>query len=427
MSRATGFSPGASPSEEEGNARRLRIAVLADFDSVHARSWLRWFIDRGHEMHAISFYPPSQALEGVTLHVLRPARTSALDGGPAAPASGAQRPAPLHNAPSFGRSTLSAIAARAPRGILRLAQAMRYRRAGLASVVRTIAPDVLHAHFLVEHGFYGAITGFHPYVVSCWGSDVLVEPQRDPVSRWIARRTIARADLLTSNNGYMAERLVALGARRDRVEVVTLGADAFFLEQAGASVNARRRDPFRAPVVLSTRAHEPLYNIDEVIDAFAIVRRAIPAARMVIAHSGSRTQELRARAAPLGKAVSFAGTVDRDRLRALMHDAEIFVSVPSSDGTSVALLQAMAAGCFPIVSDLPTQRELVDDGISGFRVPLHRPDVLAQRIEQALRDDALRQRAVAANRTLVEARGLNEREMARMEKLYLRLSRGDGK
>jgi glycosyltransferase involved in cell wall biosynthesis len=225
----------------------------------------------------------------------------------------------------------------------------------------------------------------------------------------------------------MAERLVALGARRDRVEVVTLGADAFFLEQAGASVNARRRDPSRTPVVLSTRAHEPLYNIDEVIDAFAIVRRAIPEARLVIAHSGSLTDELRARAAPLGEAVSFTGTVDRDRLRALMHDAEIFVSVPSSDGTSVALFQAMAAGCFPIVSDLPTQRELVDDGVSGFRVPLHRLDVLAARIDQALRDDALRQRAVAANRALVEARGLNEREMGRMEQLYLRLSRGDGK
>ena len=36
---------------------RLRIAVLGDFDGVHTRSWLRWFIARGHDVHAISFYP----------------------------------------------------------------------------------------------------------------------------------------------------------------------------------------------------------------------------------------------------------------------------------------------------------------------------------------------------------------------------------
>ena len=395
------------------DARRLRIAVLADFDSVHARSWLRWFVEHGHDVHAISFYPPASPLEGVTPHVLR-------ERAPATVADGA-RATRRDDGGSGGTRATSRLAACLPRGLARLAQAMRYRRAGLAKVVRAIAPDVLHAHFLVEHGFYGATAGFHPYVVTCWGSDVLVEPERDPISRRIARWTIGRADLLTSNNRYMAERLVALGARKDRVEVVTLGADAFFLEDQDASVNMRTPEPGRAPVVLSTRAHEPLYNIDDIIDAFAIARRAVPSARLVVAHGGSLSEELRARAAPLGAAVEFTGTIDAARLRELMHASEVFVSVPSSDGTSVALLQAMAAGCFPIVSDLPTQRELVDDGVSGLRVPPHDRDALAARITQALGDAALRRRAVDVNRALVEERGLNEREMARMEALYYQL------
>jgi glycosyltransferase involved in cell wall biosynthesis len=391
--------------EGEGSDRRLRIAVLADFDSVHARSWLRWFAERGHDVHAISYYPPEHALDGVTPHVLR--------------ARGTDRPATARKGSTAIRGNAAMVVRRLPAGAVRIVQAMRYRRAGLGRVVRAIAPDVLHAHYLVEHGLYGMVARFRPYVVSCWGSDVLVEPERDLISRRIAKWTIARSDLLTSNNRYMAGRLVALGAPRDRVEVVTLGADAYFLEDGERSVNARDDDA--APVVLSTRAHEPLYNIDEIIDAFATVRRAVPAARLVVAHGGSLTAQLRARAAALGDAVEFAGTVDRERLRALMHNAHVFVSVPSSDGTSVALLQAMAAGCFPIVSDLPTQGELVDDGASGFRVPPHRPDVLAARIEQALGDAALRRRAVELNRALVRERGLNEHEMARMEALYYRL------
>jgi len=58
--------------ERVASADRLRIAVLGDFDGVHTRSWLRWFIDRGHDVHAISFYPPAAPLDGVTLHVLKP-------------------------------------------------------------------------------------------------------------------------------------------------------------------------------------------------------------------------------------------------------------------------------------------------------------------------------------------------------------------
>jgi glycosyltransferase involved in cell wall biosynthesis len=324
-------------------------------------------------------------------------------------------------------STGASRASRLPRGLARLLHGARYRFAGLPRVVREIAPHVFHAHFLVEHGFYGALVGFHPYVVTAWGSDVLVEPERDRVSRMIARWTLRRADLVTSNNRYMAERIAALGVPRSRVKVVTLGADRFFAERRDASVNVRGRAPGQLPCVLSTRAHEPLYNIGEIIDAYAAVARSRLDARLVVAHGGSLTEQLQRQTRGAPGRIEFTGFVDRAALCDAMADAEVFVSVPSSDGTSVALLQAMAAGCFPIVSDLPTQRELVEDGVNGFRVPLHRPDVLAERIARALGDAELRRAAAARNLEIVLGRGLNETEMARMEALYLGLRRTQSK
>jgi glycosyltransferase involved in cell wall biosynthesis len=303
---------------------------------------------------------------------------------------------------------------------MRLAHALRYRAAGLAGVLRSLDADVVHAHYLVEHGFYGAIAGVRPYVVTVWGSDVLVEPGRDPVSNLIARFTVRHADLITSNNAYMAERLVALGAPRSKVEVVTLGADRYYTLQHKESVNVRGRSA-GTPCVLSTRAHEPLYNVHEIIEAFGRVVRTRPETRLVVVHGGSRTAALQRQASATSGRVEFLGFLDRAAFRDALADAEVFVSIPSSDGTSVALLQAMAAGCFPIVADLPTQRELVEDGVSGFRVPLHRPDILAQRITAALADPELRRGAAMCNRELVEHRGLNENEMLRMEALYRRL------
>jgi glycosyltransferase involved in cell wall biosynthesis len=106
-----------------------------------------------------------------------------------------------------------------------------------------------------------------------------------------------------------------------------------------------------------------------------------------------------------------------------MSDAEVFVSVPSSDGTSVALLQAMAAGCFPIVGDLATQQEWITDGENGLLVPIHDVDALAGGMGRALDDAPLRRRAAAINARVVEERGLNESQMARMEGLYRSLVR----
>jgi glycosyltransferase involved in cell wall biosynthesis len=386
--------------EPAAASERLRIAVLADFDGPHARSWLRWFVERGHDVHAISYYPPAKPIEGVAVHALRDRLA---------------RPAAAAGAARSGAS-------RMPRGLLRLAHGARYLRAGLRATVRDIAPDVLHGHFVVEHGFYGALARFHPYVVTAWGSDVLVEPNRDRASKTIARWTLRHADLTTSNNAYMADRMVVLGAPRERVQLVVLGADAFFLEGRERSVNVRAPGPDEPAVILSTRAHEPLYNINEIIAAYDRVARRRAGARLVVAHGGTLTPRLQRQAAASSGRVEMLGFISRDDLRSAMHEAQVFVSIPSSDGTSVALLQAMAAGCFPIVSDLPTQREWIEAGVNGFLVPLHRPDLLAERIRQALDDDALRRAAAERNEAIVRERGLNEHEMAKMEHHYLRLA-----
>jgi glycosyltransferase involved in cell wall biosynthesis len=150
----------------------------------------------------------------------------------------------------------------------------------------------------------------------------------------------------------------------------------------------------------------------------------------VIAHDGSLSDELRRRAAAsrASGSIEFTGRVDAGRLRQLMVDAEVFVSVPSSDGTSVALLQAMAAGCFPIVADLPTQREWIDDDANGLgngiRVPVGQPAALAAAIQRALADAELRRSAAETNAGRVRERGLNDTQMARMEELYRGLAGG---
>jgi glycosyltransferase involved in cell wall biosynthesis len=330
------------------------------------------------------------------------------------------------SAPSANAEASSAVRAgrRLPRNAQRLVNLVRYRRAGLPQLVASIRPDVLHGHYLVEHGFYATSANFHPYVVSAWGSDVLVEPGESRISRQIARFTLGRADLATANNRHMArEMVIDLGVDRGHLQHIVLGVPRRFLDDLGTSVNLQPNDA--PPTILSTRSLDtPLYNIEATLRAMSEVLARVPDAQLLIAGDGRRRPQLEALAKELklDASVAFIGSVPERVLGDLMTSAQVFVSTPSSDATSVAVLQAMAAGCFPIVSHLPSQQELVSNAEQGLRVVPGDEVALAAAIVSALQDPERRRRTAERNRPFVEDYGLLETNMARMEAWYYRLA-----
>ncbi len=387
----------------------MRIAVLGDLDGAHTRRWLRVFIERGHDVHAVSFYPPRTPVSGVTLHVLRPAYRT---GRPAA------------GAPASPSRALAGkgIERFVPPSAARLVHAFRYARAGLGRTVEAIGPDIFHAHYVVEHGFYGAFAGFHPYVVSAWGSDLFRAPGT-PAGRLIAGYALRHADFVTANDPALARRAGSLGGDPEKVAVIRLGIDRLFLEPPPPSVNLRAAgaDPL---TVISDRALEPLYNVDAVIRAFARARRQMPSARLLVANDGSQRSRLEALARDLGQgeSVRFLGRLDPPALREALAQAHVYVSVPSSDSLSLSTTEAMAAGCFPIVTDLESQDGWISHHVNGLRVPARDVGRLADGFVEALRDDGLRRDAVEPNRAKVAAEGGLEKNMLLMERHYYRLA-----
>ncbi|MPZ50522.1 MAG: glycosyltransferase [Dehalococcoidia bacterium] len=370
----------------------LRIAFLGDFDGPHTRRWLRVFVACGHDVHAIAYYQPESEIPGVTLHVLSPAL---------APSSVADSPA-----------TDSRLSSRLPPSFLRFGQALRYKRAGLKETLAAIRPDIFHAHYAVEHGFYGAFTHFHPYVVSCWGSDILIESHK-PLGRFIARHALRSADTVTANDPAMASRIVEMGIPEENVALIRLGVDPEFLERSLAEAPAE-------PIIISDRALEPLYNVDVILRAFAGLRERLPAARLLVAHDGSqrRALEVLARELNLGDSVSFLGRLTPQELLDALVTAAVYVSVPSSDSLALSTMEAMAAGAFPVVSDLPSQDGWITHGQTGLRVPAGDDGALADAFHTALTNAELRQKARVANRRRVEMEGNLETNMLLMERYY---------
>lgn len=198
---------------------------------------------------------------------------------------------------------------------------------------------------------------------------------------------------------------IALDAGLDASAITVLpwGVDlaAFPLEgprDEGIEQFARGR-----PVIVSLRAHEPRYRVDDIVRSFSALASGTEAV-LVLGHGGSLTGELMARIESLGmtSCVLALGTLPEARLAAVLRTADAYVTASEVDGTSVTLLQAMAVGTPVVASATPGNLGWVDDGITGWTFPVG--DVRAL-VDAVARELASPRSTVSAARLLVERAG----------------------
>ena len=88
--------------------------------------------------------------------------------------------------------------------------------------------------------------------------------------------------------------------------------------------------------------------------------------------------------------VVFHEWLPRDEIPRLLSLASIYVSTSLSDGASNSLLEAMACGVAPVVSNIPANQPWIDDGVNGYLFPVGDKKALANNILTLLGDEKLR-------------------------------------
>lgn len=139
----------------------------------------------------------------------------------------------------------------------------------------------------------------------------------------------------------------------------------------------RHRAPLQ-PKLLSVRNLESIYQIENTLLAFAIVKEKLPQATLTIAGYGSLESTLRSQVNVLGlSGVTFVGRVEPADIAALYDQADIFINSSVVDNQPVSILEAFAAG-LPVVST-PTGdiAFMIRDRETGMLVPPAQPDAIA--------------------------------------------------
>ena len=356
----------------------MKLCFIAS-DSIHAVKWIRFFAERGHDILWLATCDQQDVPEipGVQLYCLGHLR--------------------VNDWWIFLRKTLQ-----------------------VRSLLSSWKPDLVHAHYAGINGLLGALSGRRPFVVTAWGSEVLLSLG---FTRLLVKFILRRADLLTCDAEHMSQAMIAMGADSQKVHKIMFGIDSELFRPPSPSLPL---GPRTAPVIVSLRTLEPLYDIPTFIRAAPLTLKAVPDARFKIVGSGFLEAELRALVNELGMqdCVSFLGRIPNNELPELLRSCDVYVSTSLSDaGIASSTAEAMSCGLPVVVSDSGENRLWVKDGVNGFVIPVSNPEELAKKLVVLLGDRDMRIRMGQANREEIKLRNDYFGEMSKMEHLYLALGR----
>ena len=264
------------------------------------------------------------------------------------------------------------------------------------SIIKKTDPDFVNPHYITSHGFLTALikktSGLKfKLIQSAWGSDILVTPFKNKLYYKITQFSLNSADLATSDSEYMTKVI-------NDISPVSVSTFIFGIDKLPETdIAGKNENLFYSNRILSEN-----YNIDEVIRFFKKVSDENPDAELIISNEGPMRDELvnLTKELKLEKRISFKGFISLDEQVSFYRKAQFYISIPTSDSTSVSLIEAMAYGCIPVVSDIPANREWISANKNGV---LYNPEIGIKQLQKVLEK---REEIFKENRRIVSERAI---------------------
>ena len=251
---------------------------------------------------------------------------------------------------------------------------------------------------------------------------------RRKVTRYIALSEFGRETFAAA--GLPADRIVV---KRNVVESVPANADtrSGTLDLDSSTQSKSVSSPVCRVVFLGRLSPEK--GVDVLLRAWALFCRDANAshptpALLVIIGDGTERAALESLAGELGIAdsVEFAGALPREKVLSRLSTASLLV-FPSlwPETFGLPILEAASQSVPAIVTDIGSQSSLVQDGVTGRRVPVGDPVALSMALRELLSDPSALRRMGAAARAAFEASDcLAERNVARLLAIYREVAPG---
>lgn len=284
----------------------MKICILGENGSTHVQKWIRGILSESdHEIHIITF---NRGIldERAHYHFLKQHVNNKLD------------------------------------YILNCGLVKKY--------INRIKPDILHAHYATSYGLLGALSNFHPYLITGWGADIFDSP-KNFLMKQMVQYSFRQADGLTVLTKFTQDELKKLTTKP--ATLVPFGVNTNFFKPG----EHKEKNKLHIGTI---RTLAPKYGVEFLIRAFALLAAKFPHIHLDIVGHGEQYEQfvLLTKELNIHERVTFFGFVNQhaepEKYISILQNMDIFtiLSVLDSETFGVAAVEAMACGIPVVASDI---------------------------------------------------------------------------
>jgi len=375
----------------------VKICYLLEVNNVHSQRWINYFAGLGNEVLVLSDSKP-MALLPLNVKIIKPEM----------------------NLPT---KVLAFKIYPKPYGNERF-KWIPYRRE-----VRRFNPDIVHAMEALGYGFALAHCGNYPKILSPWGNDIFYDPFKSHIAKFLVTTGLKKADKITSNCPNLGEYLNKIfGIPKEKVVGFSWGIDLKvfnpFKKREAAEIRKQLEIPDNVPILVSNRCLAEYWGIRYLINAIPTIVKEIPEAHFIFLRGTGgedflkEMMEITDKNGMTRNVRFIKEKISSEKMAGVLNLADIFISVPFSDLLSISVLEGMACGAVPIISDLEVYHSKIIDGENGFFVPIKNTEAIAQKAIFLLKNYNLREKMTEKNWKIIQREDDWEKCAPKMLSLY---------
>lgn len=327
----------------------MKICFLSHITNYHTKKWCDYFVNKGHDVHVISF--ENGSIDGVTAHII------------------------------------DAKVSRNGSDIKKLKYMLMGKR--IKEIVDQINPDIINVHFATSYGIACALSGIDNYFLSVWGYDVYDFPKKSIFHKLMLKYSLNKATSILSTSKAMAMETNKYTAKH--IKITPFGVDTnIFKPLKEKELND---DKF---VIGTIKLLSPKYGIDFLLKAFKQLKDSVQDIDVVlhIAGNGPEEKNLKKLAEELGisEYVSWLGFISQDKVVEELNklDVAVIPSILDSESFGVSAVEAQACEVPVVVTNVGGLTESTNPGESSIVVEPRNAGAIAKALKKLINDKELR-------------------------------------
>ncbi|TSC95193.1 MAG: glycosyl transferase, group 1 [Parcubacteria group bacterium Licking1014_1] len=286
--------------------------------------------------------------------------------------------------------------------------------------LKKIKPDIIHCQTIQMGAPCFLFKKFYkkPYIVWCHGFDVYFPWKFKKI---ISEIVLNSADAVIALTNNMKEELQK--TCKKNIFVLPNGIDLKkFKGFSKQAIRDKFKIHFNEKIIIFVGGLRPVKGVKYLIEAFKIINKKIPEAKLFLVGDGSERKNLEdiIEKNNLGKKVNFTGKIINQKIPEYMIASDIFVLPSLSEGFPVVILEAMASELPIVTTKVRGLPEIIEDGENGFLVEPKNSEQFAEKVLLLFENDELREKISNNNKEKSKEYDW-ENIVEKIEKIYLKV------